>query len=460
MKIRYNLIFIPILIICAFAVWYLGFREQKQTAAKRLSDRSLVDPQQLQIIEITRNDETIRIEKAGSSNADNPESVAEWRMVSPYQAGCNPDKVSELLQDVMSAESERDFTDVTDTQLAEYGLTDPEINLRLISSSDSIMMDLAIGLANTSGTARYAMFSDSPTNVFLIPIYSIEPLEVTASDLRDIRALAFDKNDIVSVQISSSAGELKIDKENDSWMVTVPDRFPASPARLDVLFENILRLEASEFLPENADNPELAQTTVDINLKSGGGINYELTLHGEDIARGIFATSTWQPSPFLVEAYIHDRLALNPSEFIQTQLINIPPAQIARILVRQPGAQNLEIERTGAGQEDWRITIPPDRSYTEPGDFQAYIDSLLALQPEYIVPAPAHPGDYGVEPVYFLKIEVFQEGETSEAVIKLGSQDDNGNYYATQDDTSFFTISAEAVDKFIAAESRLKGTTD
>jgi hypothetical protein len=381
-------------------------------------------------------------------------------MVSPYQAGCDPGKVSELLQEIMAAESERDFQDVSDTQLAEYGLNEPEINLKLISSSDAIMMDLDIGLENTSGTARYAMFNNNPTDVFLIPIYSVNPLEISAADLRDIRALAFNKDDIVSVQISSSAGEIQLDKENNSWMVAVPDRFPASPARLDVLFENILRLEASEFLPENADNPELNQNTVEVNLKSGDGDNYELTLHGEDIARGIFATSSWQPSPFLVEAYIHDRLALNPSEFIQTQLIDIPSEQIARILVRQPGSGNLEIERTGTGLEDWRIINPLDRSFTEPGDFQAFIDSLLALQPEYIVPAPAHSGDYGIEPVYFMKIEVYREREMGEAIIKLGSLDENGNYYATQDDTSFFTISAEVVDNFLAAESRLKGTSD
>ena len=457
MKIRYNLIFIPLLIICAVAFWFIGFREQKDAAAKRLSDRSLVDLSRLEFVELRRGDETIRIEKAGS---ENPDGLDEWRMVSPYQAGCNPGKVTELLQEIMSAESERDIEGVSGDQLAEYGLDDPDMELKLISSTGEIMMDLDIGLENTSGSARYAMFSDKPSNVFLVPIYTVRAFEINASDLRDIRALAFDKDEVVSVRISSVETEFRLEKENGSWMVTVPDRFPASPARVDILLENIARLEVNEFLPENADDAELRETTVEVRVSAENGGENDLTLHGEDISRGIFVTSSWQPSPFIVESYIYDRLALDPSVFIQTQLIDIPEGQIARIHVRAPGSDNLEIERTGQGPEDWRIINPPDRSFTEDGDFAAFIESLLALQPEYVVSAPSHAGDYGIDPVYFMKIEVYREREMGEAIIKLGSIDQNGNYYATQDGTSYFTISSELVNNFIAAEQKLKGSSN
>ena len=460
MQIRYNFIFIPILIICAVAVWYLGFREDKQAAAKRLSERALVDPLALEIIELAGGGETIRLEKTGSSAGDTGNSFGEWQITDPINAGCDPAKVSELIQNIMAVESERDIEGISETQIAEYGLSEPEIRLKLFSSSGDIMMDLLVGHENTSNTARYAMFSDKSTDAFLVPVYHIRPLQITVGDLRDIRALVFNKNAISSVHISSVEAEILLEKEEGDWNVTVPERFPASPARVDALLEHILRLETSEFLPENADDPELMLNTVEIGLTAENSEPVELTLHGEDISRGIFATSSWQPSPFLVDAYIYDLLALDPSVFIKTQLIDFPAEQIVKVHVREPGTENLEIERTGSGPEDWRILNPPDRNFTGEGDFQAFIDSLLALQPEYVVSAPGHTGDYGIDPVYYMKIEVYREREMDQAVIKLGAMDGNGNYYATQDGSSYFTIAGELVENFIIAAEKLKATMD
>jgi hypothetical protein len=458
MKLRYNLIFIPLLIICGFVVWYLGFREKHQVAAKRLSERVLFDPEKLDTIEIIQGDETIRMEKPGGTTGDEP--AGEWVMVNPIEAGCNPDKISELIQNIIVIESERDLNGVTESQLAEYGLDNPELRLKLIASSGDVMMDLSIGLENTSGTSRYGMFTDNPNSAFLLPVYQVNPLEISPADIRDMRALVFDKDNIDSVQISSSTAEIGLDKEENGWMVNIPERFPASPARLDLFFDHIQRLEAVEFLPENAGNPELAEKSVEVELASPDNDIYTLTLYGEDISRGIFATSSWQPSPFIVEAYIFDRLALDPSVFINTNLIGFPATQIAKVLVREPGSDNLEIERTGSGPEDWRIINPAGRNFTEEGGFQAFINSLLALQPEYIVPPPAQSGEYGMDPVYYMKIEVTREQDMGTTYIKLGALDENGNYYATQDNSSYFTISSGLVDAFVAAEMKLKASPE
>jgi hypothetical protein len=185
----------------------------------------------------------------------------------------------------------------------------------------------------------------------------------------------------------------------------------------------------------------------------------ELDLHGEDVSRGIYATSSWQPSPFLVEAYIYDRLALDPDVFFHIMLIDSTPEQIQRIYIRQPGAENLEIERTGRGPEDWRILSPEGRAYTDPGDFEAFTSALIALQPEDSVPLPDRPEDYGLEPVYYMKIEAYGAENSNIAVLYIGSKkDENGNYYATQDGYSYFTVNNELFTQFTEALDKLKGT--
>jgi hypothetical protein len=158
-----------------------------------------------------------------------------------------------------------------------------------------------------------------------------------------------------------------------------------------------------------------------------------------------------------VEAYIYDRLALDPKVFFHVLLINLPAEQIKRLYIRQPSAQNLEIERTGTGGEDWRILRPAGRTYTDRGDFNRLIQALLAIQPAKTVPAPARAEDYGFEPVYFMKIEVYGAGQDPQSVIYLGKRDEAGDYYATQIGQAYFMISKDLVAAFIATVDKLRG---
>jgi hypothetical protein len=453
MKIRYNLIFIPILIIVAFAVWYLGLREEKQQAAKRIADRALVDMAAIDIIEIDRPDQSIRLEKTTGPDSPGPS----WRMVQPFEVACNSEKLTELTDTIQQAEVERDISAPTEEQLSEYGLREPPIRIKLMSSDGNIMMDLLIGLANPSGSSRYAKFQSSDS-CFLLPVYDVRPLEVSADDLRDNKAVDFDQNDLTAMQLSSVQADIHFEKDGDEWVITSPQSFTASPARIDILFENVRELVAEEFLPADVTDPELSTTTVTLRLTFADGSGEDLKLHGEDLSRGIFATSSYQPTPFIVQSYIYDRLALKPDVFFQMDIIDFPKAMVGRIHVRQPEAENLEIERMGEGDEGWRILRPPDRAYTDPGDFTKFLDALYALQPEVRVPPPSRPGDYGTDPVYYLLIEIHNLDDTGSSEIVIGSRDPDGNYYATVDDRSFFTINSDLMTKFIEATDKLRGT--
>ncbi|MCK4721062.1 DUF4340 domain-containing protein [bacterium] len=453
MKIRYNFIFIPLLIICAIAVWYIGFRKETQVAAKRLADRSLLDASEMDIIEITRGDETIRFEKTGLSDRE----VDIWLIVNPYEADTNPDSMAGIVDAILAVESEKDIAGVTDVQRAEYGLAEPYTRIRLMSSSGSILMDLSIGMENISSTARYAMFTDKPSNAFLIPVYQIWPFEITADDLRDARALVFDTEVLTAIQISSVQGEINLVNDDGTWMIRGPERFAASPARLALFFDHIKRLEAVEFLPENANDPELDKKSTQVTFEAVDGTRSILTLHDEDYQRGIFASSSSQPTPFIVEAYIYDRLALDPAIFFHVQLFDFPPDEIERLYVREPGSSNLEIQRLDGVHGRWEILKPEDRAGTFNDGFQAFIDSLYDLTPEYRINPPERMGAYGIEPVYYLKVEVFRGEEMEKVEFKLGSRDSNGNFYATQDGLSYFTIAGELVDRFVSAVAILKG---
>jgi len=452
MRIRYNIIFIPLLIICGLAVWYIGFREEKKVAARRLADRALLNIEEADIIELIRPEQTIRLEKGLVSQAGSSDT---WRMTKPFDAACDPVAVEQVVQGILEAQSERDFSGVTPESEEEYGLRDPSMRVRLASSSGEVLMDLAVGRENPSGTARYAGFTDDRTTAFLVPIYYLQPLEVVPDELRDAHAVAFDSERLVSIQLFSPVADIQLEKRDDEWMVTKPNTFPASLHRLGILFHDLEGLMVEEFLGIDADDPELAESRVRAVLTSGDGAVTELVLHGEDIARGIFTTSSYQPTPFIVDASIYDRVALDPDVFVHILLVDFPPEQIDTVRVRQPGSENLEIQRIGAGPRDWQVVRPENVAEPAPIDFEDFITALLALQPEESIPPPSRPEDYGLQPVYFMKIEVLRRGG-EQVTIYFGSRDEKGNYYSTQDSVSFFTVHRDLVTAFQSATNRLK----
>ena len=450
MKIRYNLIFMPLLIICAVAVWYFTQQDIRHQTALRLADRSLVDIESLDIIEIIQADEIIRLERVGHSS-EGFGTALDWKITRPWSAGCDPPALAELLDSIITAEAERDFTDVTEDQLQEYGLLEPALELKLMSTEGSVQMDLAIGVTNPSGASRYAYFTNDPQNCFLVAIYDVRPFEVKAEELRDTRAVDFESTEYVSIQLSSVQGDLLFERHNQSWLLTSPQTFEANPDRMEILFQNIRELRAVEFLPVDASDPELNAVSVELKLHKQNGSLVVLTLHGEDISRGYFTSSSYQPTSFITEAYIYERLALRPEVFFTQTLIRIPRGGVFRVLVREPDADNVEIERTGSGEGDWRLLRPSGTPRRSAQAYVSFIESVFDLRPAARIPPPDRPGEYGLEPVFFMLIEVYPESGEDQTEIYIGDRNSDGNYYSTTDFISFILLPADLVQNFINA---------
>jgi len=455
MKIKYNFIFIPLLLIVVAVFFYFTKKEENQEASKRLADRALVNFDTLDILEITGPDVNIRLEKIGGSGESGVGTAEDWRMVKPYGAGCDPETLAAFMNALKTAESERDIPNVTADQLAEYGLDNPE--LRIVASSgasSNVMMDLLIGNETTAGTSRYAAFEKSDL-VYLVPIYQLEGFEVTTDKIRDKRAMRFKRDDVISFQLSSAEGEIAIEKVGSQWKLTAPQNFTANPSRVDVVFHDLEELAAKEFVGADFSDPRLDMRNVDVTLNLSGGKTNELHILGEDITKGYYAESSWQPSPFIVEAYIYERLAVPWDVFFYTVLFDLPPETIRKIVVRQPGGENIEIERTGTGQGDWKVVKPEDAVIEDSGVFGGLIDAMLAMEPDNTVTEDISSEGMGLSPSYFLKIEVVSEtGE--QYALKLGKRDINGSYFATQDGSSFMTIPSQDVEAFLQSADKIR----
>lgn len=455
MRLRYNLIFIPILVIIALLVWFLGLKEKHKQAARLVADRAIINFSDVNAIEISKAESTIRLERK-VTEGENLGEPSDWQMTQPVKIGCNPDTFRKIADALYKMEIERDISNISRDQYKEYGFDNPEFEMRLISKNNMVLMNLKVGARNPQETAYYAMFAGNTSNCFLIPLYFIRDLNIKPDDLRDPSAVDIDPSSLASIQISSPVENFTLENKDDTWYVTSPKYFAASPGRLEILFQNISELKSIEFLPSDATNPELGTLNVEVSWKSTDGSKGWLKLHGEDYSKGIYASSSYQPTPFLVEAYIYDRLAISSKVFFRVLLIDVPQKELKKVIVRQPDAENLEIERTGSRITDWRVNKPSNTEPASSADFEKFILALNALEPKESIEPPEKAEDYGIEPVYKLKIEVMGKGKNPEAVIYIGKNDSKGDYYASQDKKSYFTIDKTLVNTFIYCLDRLR----
>jgi len=464
MKIRYNYIFIPILVIIVALFVWLNMKNRESEDARLLVDRALLEFDQVSAIEIVSAETTIKLERQVISSEGLGSSL-DWLITEPFHTGVSADSFDAFVQALTEAKSARDIVGLSPEQQSEYGLDEPAWRVTMMSESGTALFDLVVGIKTPDETSWYTAFGDRLTECYLIPIYSIEPMMIEPGEIRDTHAMVFNRDDMQFIQLSSVTAEIHLEREESGdWIMTYPESFGASPNRMDKLFHDIEELASVSFIEPGGEFAELSQLNVEVMMTAGDGSRYELSIRGENTDRdavrgGFFATSSYQPTPFTVEDYIYDDLAIAPENFFKALLIDFPTDQIQTIVVRQPGT-NLEIERTGEGMQAWSIVKPDGRVANSPADFENFLSAMFSIRPEAIIPPPEHPGDYGIDPAYWVKIEVAREPGQEGAEIYFGNQNDDGYYYATQDRISYFLVSERIVQQFMTSNNVLKGSTD
>ncbi|MFT4902043.1 MAG: hypothetical protein ACI81V_001326 [Lentimonas sp.] len=322
---------------------------------------------------------------------------ATWSITEPMQWPANYFAVNRMLNQLQFLEEDASFSvseiKKTGQSLADYGLEDPLVELKIAEGENVIV--LRIGTLTEIGNNVYILGPDG-ANIFVVDRQVIDSLLVDLGDLRtrEIFDVPVFEVEALSLQLESGieagSGSLKVRlvRNNQSWSFEAPLKAEADPTLVSNTINTLTAAKAIRFIEA---------TTVDPLLTGLDKPSMRVTLHGNkrrqtilvgnkenntEGAENYFAQLENNPTIFTVKAQAFDQLREAQEALRERNFMEFDPASLSSINIseneREIRLQKLE---TGNWQVIETITetdIRPRRA--DPQVMAELIQSLKALR--------------------------------------------------------------------------------
>jgi len=292
---------------------------------------------------------------------DAGETTATWHIEKPFRALADPAQVAALIKaiEVMQATVILRDEPGSPLHLDTYGLAEPGRSITFNMNKES--WELHIGNATADTRNAYVTRPGFvEVRVYVVPLESVAPFFMKASDVRDNAAIRFTRADTSRIKILA-AGQPAIEcrKANAEWTFTHPVADAADPRAILGLLDALgaLRIDASNFvtqadartLPLGLDNPSLsiflADETHEQSLIFGTAV--------PDREAMVFAKRSEDGAIFALPKETMTALQRSLHDMRCKVALPIRPDAITNLSFS--GGQEIHLRRTG---EEWEMILP------------------------------------------------------------------------------------------------------
>jgi hypothetical protein len=376
-------------------------------------------------------------------------------------------------------------TEDVDKDLSVYGLTSPELELKVRSVSKEgspLNLDLRFGKKNEYVKLRYMQVkdlseaSDAAPRVCLVPEALFLSANRAATDFRKKTFVSFLDSELKKVSFDSNFGKLSLDAQPEAkekpalreskWLLQVGGASDGAVLRKasQTLVAEILRelrnTKASAFIDgDEAKAPEKYGFTesapkLTIEFNEQGKATLELRFapvkEKDSFGRGpgTYVSMSGVPSLFFVDGDLPSKLFKSGSDLRDRQLFQFDSEKVQKIEITRPGGESFSMLKAG---ETWNVATAAGVSEpSDPSFASQYVNDLSLIRADGF---PEESRDFGFEaPVGKVVVSLGSEG-ASKATLVLGSEVVNGAHYAgvLVGDASVvaepFILSAEGISK-------------
>jgi len=322
-----TLLLLALVLLAANVVLRFG-----KSDATPVSRQSLVDPQaEVIAVRFERNgDRPFELHKADS-----------WEIVQPYRSVANSQAVLKLLDSLMTA---RIVDTASDSELVRIGrspedfsLDRPRVRVTLTMTS-GVTETLSFGSVSPAGDAVYASVAGD-SSIYLIPLETMEVVDVQVDSLRFKFLMNFDIKSVVSVDLRDGSGTAySFVHDADGW---TSSSGKASAEKVEEFLGKLLTAEARTFVwPLGATNEsEVAsssllsgygldpESAVVVSLKDANGSSCQLSF-GKEGENGIYAFAQNSTAIVTVPVELRDMVIGCHARFVDSRLFRMELASI------------------------------------------------------------------------------------------------------------------------------------
>ncbi len=286
-----------------------------------------------------------------------------WKLTQPITAAASESEVSGITSALGQMEVGR-VVDENPTNLNDYGLSNPRIQIDFKAAGDKDYKKLLVGDKSPTGSDIFAKRNDDK-QVFLIPSFQETSVNRTTFDLREKSVLKFDREKVDGIDVTSSGKTLTVAKEGGDWKITKPVQTKADFGSVEGLVGRLQSVQMKSIVADNPPAADLKKYGLDkpeatVNL-SAGSTRATLLIGGKAEDNTIYARDASRPAVVTVESALLDDLKKSADDYRRKDVFEFRPFNANRIEMTR-NDQTVVLERVkGQGEnapDTWRRVTP------------------------------------------------------------------------------------------------------
>src|SRR5437868_6265732 len=439
MKWRNTLI---LAIIALAGVAYFRFFEMKRpsTEEARRQSQNMVNFDRTKIdgIVIQNGDQKIEIRRRDNK----------WRLETPIKDQADGPLVETLLSDFENWQKEGTIPakeiDADKSKLAEYGLNNPKLKLKLLGHDRP--PEILFGKDAAMEGRMYVRFQNSK-GTFLAGQTVKKDIEKKAEEFRDRKLTDLSTAQISRVVLKSPGGEMELEKRNDHWEILKPVRARGDDQKIADLIAQVTTAQIQQFVADDHGDlhpfglvePRGAITLFTKDDKQGQLL--QIGAISEKEKDQVYVRSASRGFVYALPKKIEEVLNTRPDNLRDRHLVRIDTNILDRITIDAPGKGKIVLARKN---QNW--TIASHNVPANSAEVRRLVDTLQNEQvTKFVEDVASNLPKYGLDkPQLRLIFSSFASENTAET--KAGEQPfttitfgkiDGDNVYARLADEPF-----------------------
>src|SRR5213080_1425077 len=397
-----------------------------------------------------------------------------WRLEIPIKDQADGSVVNSLLLDLENWQKDAAISakemEADKNKLADYGLANPKLRLKLIGPDTP--PEIFFGKDAALEGKMYVRFGNSK-ETFLANQSVKKAIDKKPEDFRDRKLTDLIMAQVVRVVLKTSAGEMELQKKGDHWDILKPLHTRADDQKVSDLIAQVTTARIQQFVaddrgdlhPYGLAEPHGSLTLFAQNDKSAGRTDSSRGEQGQTLQIGGPATAgekekdqvyvRFSPRGFVytLPKKIEEILNSRPNDLRDRHLVRIDTKILDRLTIDAPGKGKTVLARKG---DDWTIASRKDTPANS-GEVRRFIDTLQNEQvTRFVEDVASNLPKYGLDkPQLQLTFSSFASENTAEtrageqafATVAFGKVDGDNVYVRLADEPFVVAIRRTLLDQ-------------
>jgi hypothetical protein len=314
--------------------------------------------------------------------------AGDWQIVQPVATEADQSTAGGIVDQIASARVAQTEPGSGDRRKA-YGLDPAQISIDFQLANGA---KHSILLGNQDFTNEYAYaIVDGGQSVSLLPQLLSTSAGKSLDDMRDRAVLHLATEDIDSIDLKNSSGDITLLKADDQWKIEKPEALGAGHDAVDSLLEAVNNAKIVSVASETSDSLAkygLASPGITFTAANAKGPKATLIVGKKD-GNAYFARDDSRPTIFRIDADLEGKLAQRSDDLRDKQILHADTSELKRFQLQTARGSFALVPKPG-DPSGWIFDSPADQKGKAAASWKV-LDPLAIMQAEEVIdhPSPA-----------------------------------------------------------------------